>query len=120
MGALLSGTVSFNGGRRAAGTSVTDASSAIGLSRSTIQRRLRSKDWPGGKSGRKWLVSTPFVQAVTDLLRASPLFDVDAFAANWMASGVPAEPGARVPARLPANEPQAEIPTFPSLQEAVS
>jgi excisionase family DNA binding protein len=66
--------------------SVAEASEAIGLSKITVLRRLRSGQWPGGKSGRKWLVSSEFVRAVAAGLE-SPLFVVEDFAAAWMARG---------------------------------
>lgn len=83
----MSGKAPADGSRYAAGMSVTETSEAIGLSRPTILRRLRAGKWPGGKSGRKWLVSAPFVLAATSGLRVSPQFDVEEFAAEWMARG---------------------------------
>lgn len=77
------------GSMDAAGMSVTATSRKIGLSRSTVQRRLRKQQWPGGRSGRKWLVSTPFVHAAAAQLTASAHVDLDAFAAAWMARATP-------------------------------
>lgn len=80
----MSGKGPSGSGRCAAGVSVADASDAIGLSRITVLRRLRAGQWPGGRSGRKWLVSAEFVRAVEAGLE-SPQFDIEDFAAAWMA-----------------------------------
>jgi hypothetical protein len=66
--------------------SVADASEAIGLSRFTVLRRLKSGQWPGGRSGRKWLVNGAFVRAVETGLSSSQ-FAIEDFAAAWMAQG---------------------------------
>ena len=89
---LLSGKSPSGSGRCAAGLSVADASEAIGLSRITVLRRLNSGQWPGGRSGRKWLVNAAFVRAV-EVGLGSPQFDIEDFAAAWMArnSGPAAE-----------------------------
>lgn len=83
------------GARRAAGMSAAATSAAIGLSKSTVLRRVRAGLWPGCKSGRKWLVSTLFVTAAAEQLAASPHFDLEAFAAEWMARGAASAPGPR-------------------------
>ena len=79
----MSGKEPSGSGRCAAGVSVADASEAIGLSKITVLRRLRSGQWPGGRSGRKWLVSSEFVRAV-EVGLGSPQFDIEVFAAGWM------------------------------------
>ena len=85
----MSGKDRADGGRCAAGVSVADASDAIGLSRITVLRRMRAGQWPGGRSGRKWLVNAAFVRAVEAGL-GSPQFDIEVFAATWMARNAPA------------------------------
>jgi hypothetical protein len=71
--------------------SVADTSEAIGLSKITVLRRLRSGQWPGGRSGRKWLVNGAFVRAVETGL-SSPQFVIEDFAAAWMARGGAPDP----------------------------
>jgi len=88
----LTDKLAATGSAHAAGMSVTATSRRIGLSRSTVQRRLRNQQWPGGRSGRKWLVSTPFVHAAAAHLTGSAHFDLDAFAAAWMAQATSREP----------------------------
>jgi hypothetical protein len=80
----LSGKGPQDSGRCAAGVSVADASEAIGLSKITVLRRMRAGQWPGGRSGRKWLVNAAFVRAV-EVGLGSPQFDIEDFAAGWMA-----------------------------------
>jgi hypothetical protein len=82
---------SGSSGRFAAGLSVADASEAIGLSRITVLRRVKSGQWPGGRSGRKWLVNGAFVRAVEAGL-SSPQFAIEDFAAAWMARGGAPQP----------------------------
>jgi hypothetical protein len=86
----LSGKSPQDSGRCAAGVSVADASDAIGLSKITVLRRLKSGQWPGGRSGRKWLVSSEFVRAVEAGL-SSPQFAIEDFAATWMTRGASPE-----------------------------
>ena len=73
-------------GKSPAGVSVADASEAIGLSKITVLRRVKDGKWPGGRSGRKWLVNGAFVRAVETGL-SSPQFIVEDFAAAWMERG---------------------------------
>jgi len=82
----LSGKGPSDSSRCAAGVSVADASEAIGLSKITVLRRVKSGQWPGGRSGRKWLVSGEFVRAVEAGL-SSPQFAIEEFAAAWMTRG---------------------------------
>ena len=89
----MSGKGPSGSGRRAAGVSVADASDAIGLSQITVLRRVRSGQWPGGRSGRKWLVNGAFVRAVETGL-SSPQFAIEDFAAAWMARGGAPDPEA--------------------------
>lgn len=89
----MSGKGPTDSSRCAAGVSVADASEAIGLSRITVLRRLKSGQWPGGRSGRKWLVSSGFVRAVEAGL-GSPQFDIEDFAAGWMTQGATPAPAA--------------------------
>ena len=89
----MSGKPPVDSGRSAAGMSVADASEAIGLSRITVLRRVRSGQWPAGRSGRKWLVSSEFVRAVEAGL-SSPQFVIEDFAAAWMARSPAADPQA--------------------------
>ena len=78
-------------GKSPAGVSVADASETIGLSKITVLRRVREGKWPGGRSGRKWLVNGAFVRAVETGL-SSPQFVIEDFAAAWMARGGAPEP----------------------------
>jgi hypothetical protein len=78
---------------RQAGLSVAEAAAAIGLSKITVLRRMRSGAWPGGRCGAKWLVSQPFVDALVIALTTSAQVNVEVFAAEWMTrseSGAPA------------------------------
>lgn len=67
-----------------AGLSIAVTASKIGVSRITVQRRMKSGSWPGGKFGKKWFVSQPFVDALVGAMTTSPSVDADAFAAQWM------------------------------------
>lgn len=82
----MNGKTPGDSGRCAAGVSVADASEAIGLSKITVLRRLKSGQWPGGRSGRKWLVNGAFVRAVETGL-SKPQFEIEVFAAAWMQRG---------------------------------
>jgi len=70
----------------AAGMTITAVHEAIGVSRRTIQRRMKQKVWPGGKCGRNWRVSAPFIEAFIESLTTRPTIDIDSFAQEWMAS----------------------------------
>lgn len=74
-----------------AGVSVAVTADAVGLSKITVLRRLKSGAWPGGKSGRKWLVSAPFVDALTTALTTTAQVDIEDFAAAWMTKSSPAQ-----------------------------
>lgn len=87
----MSGKRPSDSGRCAAGLSVADASEAIGLSKITVLRRVREGKWPGGRSGRKWLVNGAFIRAVEAGLSSSQ-FEIEAFAAAWMQRGGAPEP----------------------------
>ena len=67
--------------------SVTEAATMLRLSRMTVLRRLKSESapWPGGRSGRKYLLNRAFVVALVAAMGSSPNVDVEDFAAAWMA-----------------------------------
>jgi excisionase family DNA binding protein len=70
-----------------AGYSIADAADVIGLSNITVLRRVSSGTWPGGRVGRKWLVSRPFVDALVLAITTCPQVNAEAFAAEWMGRG---------------------------------
>jgi excisionase family DNA binding protein len=79
----------------AAGYTVTEAADAIGLSGITVLRRVSSGTWPGGRVGRKWLVSRAFIDALAEAITTRPQVNAETFAAEWMGrSGAPATAGA--------------------------
>lgn len=65
--------------------SVTEAATMLRLSRMTILRRLKSEKWPGGRSGRKYLLSRPFVVALAAEMGSGTCVVAEDFAAAWMA-----------------------------------
>lgn len=78
-----------------AGYSIEEAAAAIRLAYVTVYRRVRSGEWPGGRVGRKWLVSRSFIDALAEAISNKPQVDAKAFAAEWMARGdTPAPAGA--------------------------
>lgn len=72
---------------------VSETARLLGLSKMTVYRRIRSGNWPCGRSGRKWLVSNDFVHALAAELRSGRQVVVEEFAAIWMAQA-PAVPPA--------------------------
>lgn len=79
-----------------AGYSITEAATALALSKITVLRRVSSGAWPGGRCGRKWLVSRPFVDALVVAITTSAQVNTEAFAAEWMAQGDSAAPAGAV------------------------
>lgn len=74
-----------------AGYSIADAADVIGLSNITVLRRVSAGTWPGGRVGRKWLVSRPFVDALVLAITTCPQVNAETFAAEWMARSATAE-----------------------------
>jgi excisionase family DNA binding protein len=65
--------------------SVTEAAAKLRLSRMTVLRRLKSESWPGGRSGRKYLLNSAFVNALAAEYGSRPNVVAEDFAAEWMA-----------------------------------
>lgn len=65
--------------------SVTETATMLSLSRMTVLRRIKSGAWPGGKTGRKYLVHKPFATALAAEIGSGRNVDVEGFAAAWMA-----------------------------------
>ena len=65
--------------------SVTEAATMLRLSRMTILRRLKSESWPGGRSGRKYLLNRAFVVALAAEFGSGRNVVAEDFAAAWMA-----------------------------------
>lgn len=76
--------------------SVSDAARMLGLSRITVLRRIKSGAWPGGRTGRKYLVNRPFAVSLAAEFGSGRNVDAEDFAAGWMARSpaVPLSPGA--------------------------
>jgi excisionase family DNA binding protein len=69
--------------------SVTEAAETLRLSRMTILRRLKSESWPGGRTGRKYLLNRAFVVALAAEFGSGRNVVAEDFAAAWMARGTP-------------------------------
>ena len=71
--------------------SVTEAATMLRLSRMTILRRIKdeSNPWPGGRSGRKYLLNRAFVVALAAEFGSGRNVVAEDFAAAWMARGAP-------------------------------
>ena len=67
--------------------SVTETATMLSLSRMTVLRRIKSGAWPGGKTGRKYLVHRPFALALAAEIGSGQNVDAEDFAAAWMARG---------------------------------
>ena len=67
--------------------SVTEAAQMLRLSRMTILRRLKSESWPGGRSGRKYLLNRAFVVALAAEFGSGSNVVAEDFAAEWMTRG---------------------------------
>jgi excisionase family DNA binding protein len=76
--------------------SITEAATALALSKITVLRRVSAGVWPGGRCGRKWLVSRPFIDALVVAITTSPQVNAEAFAAEWMTRGDTAAPSGAV------------------------
>jgi len=71
--------------------SVTEAAIMLRLSRMTILRRIKdeSNPWPGGRSGRKYLLNRAFVTALAAEFGSGRNVVAEDFAAAWMARSTP-------------------------------
>lgn len=79
-----------------AGYSITEAATALALSKITVLRRVSAGTWPGGRVGRKWLVSRPFIDALAMAIETRPQVNAEAFAAEWMTRGESTAPSGAV------------------------
>jgi hypothetical protein len=77
-----------------AGYSIAEAAAALRLSYVTVFRRMSSGAWPGGQCGTRWLVSRPFIDALTVAITTCPQVNAEEFAAEWMARNAAAPTGA--------------------------
>ena len=66
---------------------MTEAARMLRLSRMTILRRLKSESnpWPGGRTGRKYLLNRAFVVALAAEFGSGRNVVAEDFAAAWMA-----------------------------------
>ena len=64
---------------------MTETATMLSLSRMTVLRRIKSGAWPGGKTGRKYLVHKPFAVALAAEIGSGRNVDAEDFAAAWMA-----------------------------------
>lgn len=64
--------------------SVTETATMLSLSRMTVLRRIKSGAWPGGKTGRKYLVHRPFAVALAAEIGSGQNVNAERFAADWM------------------------------------
>lgn len=69
--------------------SVTEAAVMLRLSRMTVLRRIKSGAWPGGRTGRKYLVHRPFAVALAAEYGSGRNVVAEDFAAAWMARSTP-------------------------------
>ena len=65
---------------------VTEVAGLLGLSKWTIHRRIRSGEWPSGRSGRKYLIPRAFVEGLIAEIEAGREVDAESYAAtSWPA-----------------------------------
>ncbi|MFF5261428.1 excisionase family DNA-binding protein [Actinomadura viridis] len=66
---------------------VSEVAGLIGLSKWTIHRRIRSGEWPSGRSGRKYLIPRAFIEGLIAEIEAGRQVDAEGYAARaWSAS----------------------------------
>jgi excisionase family DNA binding protein len=66
---------------------VSDVAARTGLSRWTIYRRIRSGEWPSGRSGRKHLIPAAFVDGLVAEIEKGRQVAVENYAATaWLAN----------------------------------
>jgi excisionase family DNA binding protein len=71
---------------RASLVSISEAATLLGVSRMTVNRRIRSRSWPSGRVGRKHLLPLAFVEGAIAAIESGSGVDIDAFAATWLAN----------------------------------
>lgn len=65
---------------------VSEVAARTGLSRWTIYRRIRSGEWPSGRSGRKHLIPRAFVEGLVSEIEGGRQVTVEGYAATtWLA-----------------------------------
>lgn len=65
---------------------VSEVAARTGLSRWTIYRRIRSGEWPSGRSGRKHLIPRAFVEGLVSEIEGGRQVMVEGYAASeWLA-----------------------------------
>lgn len=64
---------------------VSVVSARTNLSRWTIYRRIRSGEWPSGRSGRKHLIPRAFVDGLVAEIEAGRQVIAEDYASEWFA-----------------------------------
>lgn len=65
---------------------VSEVAALLGLSTMTVYRRIRSGQWPSGRSGRKHLIPRNFVEGLLSEMRTGEQVNIEAYgAAAWPA-----------------------------------
>lgn len=65
---------------------VSEVAGLLGLSTMTVYRRIRSGQWPSGRSGRKHLIPRDFVEGLLAEMRTGRQVDAESYAATaWAA-----------------------------------
>lgn len=65
---------------------VSEVAARTGLSRWTIYRRIRSGEWPSGRSGRKHLIPRAFVDGLVSEIEGGRNVTAEGYAAaTWLA-----------------------------------
>ena len=65
---------------------VSEVAALLGLSTMTVYRRIRSGQWPSGRSGRKHLIPRNFVEGPLDEMRTGEQVNIEAYGATaWPA-----------------------------------
>lgn len=64
---------------------VSEVAARTGLSRWTIYRRIRSGEWPSGRSGRKHLIPSAFVDGLVAAIEGGRQVTAESYAATtWL------------------------------------
>ena len=65
---------------------VSEVAAVLGLSTMTVYRRIRSGQWPSGRSGRKHLIPRTFVEGLLAEMRTGAQVNIEAYgASSWPA-----------------------------------
>ena len=62
---------------------VSEVAARTGLSRWTIYRRIRSGEWPSGRSGRKHLIPRAFVEGLVAEIESGHQIVAETYATTW-------------------------------------